>query len=147
MGGEQPALTHLTPLAFVLTLPHHFSSLLQTQPFSHAIVVLEPGVYEVAVGLWPPDSALRAELQVDGQTAAVIGGSEGGGTVVGSGRTGRTSALWTPMASGLSDAPKRIEACGLCCLTLLSLHAHATLKLATKRAPGPTKAYMGLRKI
>ena len=43
-----------------------------------------------------------------------------------------------------SDAPKRSEACGLCCLTLLSLHAHATLKLATKRAPGPTKAYMGL---
>ena len=37
--------------------------------------------------------------------------------------------------------------CFLCCLTLLSLHAHATLKLATKRAPGPTKAYMGLRKI
>ena len=109
MGGEQPALTHLTPLAFLLTLPHHFSSLLQTQPFSHAIVVLEPGVYEVAVGLWPPDFALRAELQVDGQTAAVIGGSEGGGTVVGSGRTGRTSALWTPMAAQIGLLAIRIR--------------------------------------
>ena len=41
----------------------------------------------------------------------------------------------------------RSEACGLCCLTLLSLHAGAVVALAAEHAAGPTKAYLGLRKL
>ena len=100
---------------------------------THAITCTEAGVYEVALGLWPPTPGLRAELQVDGRPAAIAAG----GDAVGAGAS----------AAGLPQTATRSEACGLCCVTLLSLHAGAVLALAAEHAVGPTKAYLGVKKL
>lgn len=86
----------------------------------------EPGVYEVSVGLWPPTAGLRAELRVDGIAALLLGGD------------------YTPPPA---PPPPRSPACGLCCVTLLSLHAGAALTLAAEHAAEGTRAYLGLRKL
>ena len=101
---------------------------------TQSITTMEAGVYEVGMGLWPPSPGLRAELQVDGRPAALASGTE----AVGAGAAG---------AHGLPQSATRSEACGLVCITLLSLHAGAVITLATDYAAGPTKAYLGMRKL
>ena len=99
------------------------------------IKVVEPGVYEVGLGLWPPCAGLMAELRVDGLPAVLIGGSHAAG-----------EALGMPPA-GLQGEAHRSAACGLCCVTMLSLTAGNRLVLVAENASVPVKAYLGLRKL
>ena len=100
-------------------------------PRTQGIIVNEAGVYEVAIGLWPPAPNLRVELQVDRRPAALADGAGGVGA----------------SPASLPSAAARSEACGLVCITLLSLHTGAVLSLVAEHTAGPTKAYLGVRKL
>ena len=71
-GSENVVLSGNTPTggAGVLVTWQHQAANTHAEcykwsPHTHAITVAEPGVYEVALGLWPPTPGLCAELQVD----------------------------------------------------------------------------------
>ena len=98
------------------------------QEGTHELQVGEPGVYELGMGLWPPTPGLQAELRVDGLPAVLVGGAQ--------------ASVGLPKSEG-----GRSPACGLCCITMLSLNAGARLSLAASSAAGPAKAYLGLRKL
>ena len=101
---------------------------------SQSVTTLEAGVYEVGIGLWPPTPGMHAELLVDGRPAALASGSEADGSAA-------ANSHGLPLSTG------RSEACGLVCITLLSLHAGAVLTLGVEQATKPTKAYLGLHKL
>jgi chromosome segregation ATPase len=98
------------------------------QEGTHELQVGEPGVYELGMGLWPPTPGMQAELRVDGLPAVLVGGAQ--------------ASVGLPKSEG-----GRSPACGLCCITMLSLNAGARLSLAATSAAGPAKAYLGLRKL
>ena len=49
--------------------------------------------------------------------------------------------------AGLQGEAHRSAACGLCCVTMLSLTAGNRLVLVAENASVPVKAYLGLRKL